>query len=95
MRNVSRRLAVCCLAVLAAACTRPLDRAEVESEISTQLAERFAGSTWSVACPDGVQPEAGATFRCSATSDTEQRFGITVTQDDAKGSLTWQITGTG
>ena len=95
MRKVARLLAVCCVALASGACSRPLDGPGVESQITTQLGERFAGSTWTVTCPDDVEPKAGDTFECSAASDQDQVFAIEVTQANAQGSLIWRITGTG
>jgi uncharacterized protein DUF4333 len=86
-----RLAAACCLILLAAACGSTLDDPELESEIARQLESRFSGSAWNVTCPDGIEPEAGATFSCTAVSDGDQSFDIEVTQEDAAGSVTWRI----
>lgn len=87
----TRVVAAYCLAVLTAACGTTLDARGLESQIAEQLEARFTGSAWSVDCPDDVEPEAGATFECAATSDSDQSFDIAVTQEDAEGSVTWRI----
>ncbi len=86
-----RVLAGCCLVVIAAACGTTLDADGLEMQIADQLGGRFPGSTWAVTCPDDVEPVAGAKFACSATSDSDQSFGIEVTQDNAQGSVTFRI----
>jgi hypothetical protein len=85
-----RLLAVGCLVMLAA-CSNTLDSAQLESEIAAQLGERFPDSAWTVVCPDDVEPQAGASFGCSATSADDQAFSIQVTQENAEGSVTWRI----
>jgi hypothetical protein len=77
--------------VIAAACGTTLDADGLEMQLADQLGGRFPGSTWSVTCPNDVEPAQGATFACEAMSDRDQSFGIEVTQDDAEGSLTWRI----
>jgi hypothetical protein len=77
--------------VLTAACGATLDAGGLESQIAEQLEARFSGSAWTVACPDDVEPRAGGTFACMATSDSDQTFDIEVTQEDTEGSVTWRI----
>ena len=86
-----RLIAAGCLVVIAAACGTRLDAVGLETQIADQLGGRFPGSTWVVTCPDDVEPAGGATFACEAKSDRDQSFGIEVTQDDAEGSVSWQI----
>lgn len=87
----TRLVAACCLAVLTAACGTTLDVSDMESKIAQQLEARFSGSAWTVQCPEGIEPEAGATFSCTAVSDRDQPLDIQVTQDDAGGSVIWRI----
>ena len=87
----ARVVAACCLVVLAAACGKTLNADDLQAQIATQLGGRFPRSTWTVSCPDGVEPAAGDRFTCEATSDSDQGFAIEVTQDDANGSVTWRI----
>jgi len=87
----TRVVAACCLAVLTAACGATLDDRSLESQIAEQLGDRFSGSAWTVDCPDDVEPEAGGTFTCAATSDSDQSFDIAVTQENTEGSVTWRI----
>jgi dihydroxyacid dehydratase/phosphogluconate dehydratase len=84
-------VAAWCLAVLTAACGTTLDDEDLEAQIAEQLEVRFSGSAWTVECPGNVEPEAGATFACAATSDGDQSFDIAVTQENTEGSVTWRI----
>ena len=86
-----RVVAAWCLAVLTAACGPTLDEGGLESQIAEQLESRFSGSSWTVACPGDVEPKAGDTFVCAATSDGDESFDIEVTQEDPEGSVTWRI----
>lgn len=85
----TRVVAALCLAVVVAACGRPLDTDSVETQVATQMASQLGGE-WTVECPDRVEPEEGHRFRCTAESDGDG-VEVLVTQEDAEGSLTWRI----
>jgi hypothetical protein len=95
MSSRTRRIAVVLLAALAAACSRSLDADGLESQIATELDRNFRGPTWTVVCPDGVKPDAGGTFSCTATGDDGGSLTVRVTQVDDHGAVTWAVTETG
>jgi hypothetical protein len=94
-RAAARHLVPVCLAALAVACGPTLDASGLEEQLSAELHDRFPDSTWQVSCPDGVEPEAGSTFTCTATDDGGDSIELEITQDDGEGRVTWRIAGVG
>lgn len=83
------RLAVVVLgAVAAGACGSPavLDGPRSEERIGDRLSEAYGVDVGSVACPDDVEVEEGATFRCTARVG-EGSVEVDVHQTDDEGTL--------
>lgn len=62
-----------------------IDKNQVASQISDQLAQQFGSKPDSVTCPDNLKGTQGATLRCQLV-DGGQKYGITVTVNSAQGS---------
>jgi hypothetical protein len=62
-----------------------IDKNQVASQISDQLAQQFGSKPDSVTCPDNLKGTQGATLRCQLV-DSGQKYGITVTVNDVQGS---------
>jgi Domain of unknown function (DUF4333) len=91
--RIVRAAALLAIGLLAAACSRPLDVDQLESELKDQV-ERDLGTTGlTVTCPDDVKAEAGSTFTCEASDASGATMVITVTQKDDQGHVTWKVTG--
>jgi hypothetical protein len=95
MRLRTHAIVALCLAVAATACGPTLNEDELEQQLRGELHSRFPSTTWDVACPSGVAPEAGATFECTATAEDGRRLELEITQDDDDGRVTWRIVGVG
>jgi hypothetical protein len=67
-----------------------LDTAAIEQQVAESLSQS-SGLTTTVVCPDDVTLERGATFECTATTDTGLTARIQVTQDDDQGNVTWRV----
>jgi hypothetical protein len=61
-----------------------VDKAEVASQLSDQLAQQVGHKPESVTCPDNLKGAKGATLRCELT-DQGQTYGVTVTVNDIQG----------
>jgi hypothetical protein len=61
-----------------------VDKNQVASQISDQLAEQVGRKPDSVACPDNLKGTEGATLRCELT-DQGQAYGVTVTVTGVQG----------
>jgi len=55
-----------------------VDKNQVASKISDQLAQQVGDKPDSVTCPDNLKGEEGATLRCQL-KDNDQTYGVTVT----------------
>lgn len=86
----ARGVALVAVAVLAAGCTKILDKQSLEAQLATDLQSN--GPALTVRCPDGVKAETGATFQCTASDPDGSSFAITVTQTDDQGNVTWKFT---
>jgi hypothetical protein len=62
-----------------------IDKNEVASQISDQLAQQFGSKPESVTCPENLKGTQGATLRCELV-DGGQKYGVTVTVNSAQGS---------
>lgn len=91
----SRRLRLACalvtLIAVAAVCNPPLDTEGLEPQLLSQAEEQTGQEYRSVSCPRDVEPEAGATFECTAIDASGIEFTILVTQIDDKGRVDWQF----
>jgi hypothetical protein len=61
-----------------------VDKNQVASQISDQLAEQVGHKPDSVTCPDNLKGTDGATLRCELT-DQGQTYGVTVTVTNVQG----------
>jgi hypothetical protein len=86
----ARVVALAMLVMLAAGCTRVLDKQGLEAQLAADL--QASGPALTVRCPDGVKAQVGATFQCTATDPDGSSFTITVTQTDDQGNVTWALT---
>lgn len=85
------RAAFGCVALVTAgvtltACSSSLDATKLNETITSQVTASDPNVSVTVSCPDGVKPEAGATFECPATIDG-QPLVLTVTQEDDQGNV--------
>jgi hypothetical protein len=87
---------VMCLAVVlvTAGCGQSkLNTAKLESQIQRTLSDRTGFPIKSVSCPSDVRAKKGAGFRCTVTTQRNERVLVNVTQDDDKGGVTWKLAG--
>lgn len=84
-----RRLAPLALLLTLAACSTPMDTADVESKIEAGLDEK--GFTASVDCPDGMESKQGTTSDCIATFDDDTTGRVEVRWQNDEGDLVWQV----
>ncbi len=87
-----RLIAITFLVILAAACSKTLDTAGLETELKSGLESQLNISGVTVECPADIKVEKGATFECSASDDTGAKATITVTQTDEEGNVRWEVT---
>lgn len=62
-----------------------IDKNQVASQISDQLAQQFGSKPESLTCPDNLKGTQGATLRCQLV-DGGQKYGVTVTVNSVDGS---------
>jgi len=91
--RLARAAGLAAIAVLAAACSRPLDIDQLESELKEQVEQEFATTGLTVTCPDDVKAEAGSTFTCEASDASGATMVVTVSQKDDQGNVRWNVTG--
>ena len=86
-------LAALTACVVLAACggDSNLDTAGLESQMKRTLSDRTGIPITSVNCPDEVEPERGATFGCTATTERGERVVLRVTQEDDEGAVRWRV----
>jgi phenylpyruvate tautomerase PptA (4-oxalocrotonate tautomerase family) len=60
-----------------------VDKADVASQISDQLAKQVGHAPEKVSCPDNLKGNQGATLQCDLT-DEGQTYGVTVTVTDVQ-----------
>ena len=73
-------------------CFNRLDTAAVEQELEAEIeSQSHRLSLAEVRCPSGVRRQSGAYFRCVAYLRPEGEFTINVVQQDAQGSIAWDI----
>jgi hypothetical protein len=88
-----RLFAVASLAVAAAACTKSLDTAGLETTLKDQIEEQTHSTITAVDCPDNIKVESGGTFECTATEESGATFTLEVVQTDDQGRVTWRVIG--
>lgn len=94
-RAIATHVVVFAVAALGVACGPTLDASGLEEQLSKELHDRFPDTTWQVSCPDGIEPQVGGTFTCSATDDGGDSIELEITQDDGEGRVTWRVAGVG
>jgi hypothetical protein len=90
MRPIVRWITVLTLVFGAAACTRSLNKASLESSLKTQLEAKTGVTGVTVTCPDDIKAETGATFTCTAEAQGET-VTVQVTQTDDQGNVTFKV----
>ena len=74
------------------ACSNRLDTTDIESTIQADIERQGRRlSLRAVRCPNDVNRQAGAYFRCVGELDPEGTFTINATQQDAQGTITWEV----
>ncbi len=74
------------------ACGQRLDMTTVEDRIQADLERQGRRlALRDVRCPRDVVPQSGAFFRCVGELDPEGTFTINVTQQDDRGTVTWDV----
>jgi hypothetical protein len=68
-----------------------LDTSRLEAQMKETLGDRTGIAIASVDCPDEVEPKQGASFRCTARTEKEERVLLNVTQNDDDGAVTWRV----
>ena len=84
-----------CMASLAllAGCSSPptLRSGDVQDQIEAGLADQVGGE-FTVVCPTGVPAEAGTTFTCSVTDESDgTTIDVVVTESDNAGGFEWRV----
>ena len=83
------------LALAMAGCSRSVDIAALTQSISSGINEQLALPIATVTCPTESRPlQAGDTFECMATPQAGGKLTVTVTQKDADGNVTWEVSKT-
>lgn len=77
---------------VAAACSRTLDVEQLQRELETGIEAQTDFEILGVRCPESVAIAAGATFTCTAVTPEGDTGTVTVTQDDAAGNVSWELT---
>lgn len=73
-------------------CFNRLDMTAVEEEIEAEIESQSRRlSLAEVRCPQGVHRQSGAYFRCVGYLRPEGEFTINVVQQDAQGSIAWDV----
>jgi hypothetical protein len=94
MRATAIGLLVSLLSLSATACggdDSKLDTSQLESQMKNTLTDRTGIAIASVECPADVEPERGASFRCTATTERGERVLLKVTQKDEDGAVRWRV----
>jgi translation initiation factor IF-1 len=89
--RLARVLVLVCIAAVATGCSKTLKIDDLETEIGSQIDTQLGTAGNTVACPDDVKAEAGATFECTATLSTGDTVTVEVKQTDAEGHITWTL----
>ena len=92
----SSSLPILAAVILAATgCTRSLDMAALDRSIRAGIDKQLQLPIATVSCPAGDRAlRAGDKFDCTATPKEGGRLTVTVTQKDAAGNVSWEVTKT-
>jgi hypothetical protein len=94
VRTSAALAAALALVLLTAGCGQStLNTSKLETQIKKTLSDRTGFAIRSVSCPRDVEAKKGAGFRCTVTTERNERVPVNVTQDDAKGGVTWKLAG--
>lgn len=74
-----------------AACSKPLDTKKIADAIKLDVTTQGAPTLRVVTCPQRVPMDKDRPFKCLGELENETRFGITVTQEDDKGTVKWDV----
>ncbi|MCS6815524.1 MAG: DUF4333 domain-containing protein [Cyanobacteria bacterium] len=85
-----RALALVSLCALAA-CSKPLDTKKIADAIKLDVTTQGAPTLKVVTCPQRVPMDKDRPFKCVGELENETRFAITVTQEDDKGTVKWDV----
>lgn len=87
------RLTLLCLGVLAlTACSNRLNTSQVEDRIKADIERQGRRLTLAdVRCPNNILQQEGASFRCVGELKPEGTFPINVVQQDASGTVEWDV----
>lgn len=77
--------------LLLTACSKTLDQDRVAQSIQQDIIKQGGVSLKMVTCPKNVKPESGQAFECIGETDTGYTFTIPVKQQDAQGTVLWDV----
>lgn len=81
------------LALAACSTFAALDDEVIEQNIREEVQSQVGLTLTSVECPTDRPLLEGDRFECTATGSDGRQLTITVTQDDAIGNVSWEVTG--
>jgi hypothetical protein len=90
LSRLAAGLALVMLAGVTVGCAKTLDTMGLQETLRQQL-EAQLGQKLSVSCPTGPEVKVGATFLCVVTGPGSGTLTVEVTEQDEKGSVTWEI----
>lgn len=95
MRRLGSAVAAVLLGVAVAGCSRTLDMSALDKSIREGLASQLAMPIAAVECPQEARPlKQGDVFTCTARPQVGGLLTVTVTQKDADGNISWEVTKT-
>ena len=77
--------------LLLTACSKTLDNDRVAQSIQQDVIKQGGVSLKTVTCPKNIKPEVGQSFECIGETDAGYTFTIPVKQQDAQGTLLWDV----
>lgn len=89
-----RRALPLCLLLASVGCTRNLDMNAVNASITKGVKEQTTLDVASVKCPDTRELKQGDSFTCAVTPAMGGQLEVKVSQNDADGNVTWEVTKT-
>lgn len=76
---------------LLTACTPTLNSEKLEAEIQKGIKEQTKTEVKSVSCPKQIKVDKGKKFECTAEAEDGTKATVTVTQEDDKGNVKWNL----
>jgi uncharacterized protein DUF4333 len=77
--------------LLLTSCTKTLDTAKLESEITKGIEQQTDFTVKSIDCPEDRKAKAGDTFTCKVTATDGSTGTVKVTQKDDEGNVRWEL----